>query len=57
MATRSLQSLERRSEKRLAADKIAGLIEDAMTEMGFSEKEKDLRTEKFAKRAEAAPAK
>lgn len=57
MATHSLDRLERRSAKRRAADKIASLIEESMTEMGLSEEEKNARVQKFATRANAAPAK
>ena len=57
MATRSIQFAERRSAKRKAADQIANQIEEAMADMGLSEEEKTARVDKFANRADAAPAK
>jgi len=50
MASRSLAYSERRSPKRLAADRIAALVEDSMSRMGLSEEEKNKRVQKFANR-------
>lgn len=55
MATRPLDYSQRgSSSKRHAAERIADLAEEAMTDMGLSEKEKDERAKKFAERADKA---
>jgi|HubBroStandDraft_1064217.scaffolds.fasta_scaffold258257_3 hypothetical protein len=60
MATKSVARPEAEPEKRLskpqAAAKIASLVEEHMTESGFSEKDKNKRVAEFGKRVDKATA-
>ena len=53
MATRAMAP-ERKLSKKEAAQKIASLVELAMTERGFSEQEKNRRVQRFAERVDKA---
>jgi hypothetical protein len=50
MATRSLAYSAPKLTKRMAADRMADLIENSMGKMGLPEEEKNKRVRKFATR-------
>jgi hypothetical protein len=54
MATRTIAPAERKLSKKEAAEKIASLVELAMTESGFSEQEKNVRVQRFGQRVDKA---